>query len=231
MAVRSLRFGITDEEGHRAATWKLLTQVRTGKSDIYLVCRTLGSKLKASLHDSGNWHYAYTQETFKEKVEGLLPKQTDRFIEKWTRPASIANGITLAFRIVTPSSSVSQSINEISNINGDIIWIPNAPKSKATEIDIFITAETTPVTNWPGKRSMGTSLIGSFRLENSQNVWVVYMVIDMPDLSSAIKGHARFFRGMGPQDLEGRNVRCLAYGQEKDGSRVIYDLVVQKGPS
>ncbi len=231
MAVRSLRFGIKDEEGHRAATWKLWTQVRTGKSDIYLVCRTLGSKLKASLHDFDNWHYAYTQETFKEKVEGLASKQADRFIEKWARPENIAKGITLAFRIVTPSSSVSQSINEMRNINGDIIWIPNAPKLKAIEIDIFVTSETTPVTNWPSKRSMGTSLVGSFQLENGDTVWAVYMVIDMPDLSSTIKGQAQFFKGMGPKDLEGQNLRCLAYGQEKDGSRVFYDLVVQKGPS
>lgn len=221
----SIRFGITDGESHRASTWKLWTHRGVGKSDLYLTCRVLGGKLKASLHDSGSWHFAYTQKTFEEKVEGVVAKQRDRFIEKWPRPKSIAEGVTLAFRIVTPWSSVTSSIGETKS---DIIWIPNAPKPKATEIDIIITAETTPVTGWPCKRSMGTSLVGSFQLENGETVWVVYKVIDMPDLSSAMKGKVRFYKGMGPQDLKGGNLRALAYGREQDGSRVVYDCVVQR---
>jgi len=85
MAECSIRFGITDGESHRASTWKLWTYRGKGKSDLYLTCRVLGSKLKASLHDSGSWHYAYTQKTFEEKVEGVVAKQKDRFIEKWSR--------------------------------------------------------------------------------------------------------------------------------------------------
>lgn len=225
MAERSIRFGITDREGHRASTWKLWTQIGDGKSDLYLTCRVLGGKLKASLHDSGSWHYAYDQKTFEEKVEGVITKQKDRFIEKWSRPKSIAKGVTLALRIITPSSSVTSSIGETKS---DIIWIPNAPKSKATEIDIIITAETTLVTGWPCKRSMGTSLVGSFQMENGETVWVVYRVIDMPDLSSTIKGKVRFYEGMGPKDLKGGNLRALAHSREQDGSRVMYDLVVHR---
>jgi len=150
MAEWSIRFGITDGEGHCASTWKLWTDKGMGKSDVYLTCRALGGKLKTSLHDSGSWHIAYTPNTFKEKVEGAVAKQRDRFIEKWPRPKPIAKGVTLAYRIVTPWSSVTSSIGETKR---DIIWIPNAPKPKATEIDIIITAQTTPVTGWPGKRS------------------------------------------------------------------------------
>lgn len=224
MAERSIRFGITDGEGHRAATWKLWTQSGAGKSDWYLTCRELGSKLKVSLHESGSWHYAYSQQTFEEKVEGVLVTKSDRFIDKWSRPENIAEGVTLALRIVTPSSSVTSPIGKTKS---SIIWILNAPKPKATEIDIFMTAQTTPVTGWPGKRSMGTSLIGSLQLENGETIWLVYKVIDMPDLS-AIKGKPRFYRGMGPKDLEGGNLRISVYGHEKDGSRVIYDCVVQR---
>ncbi|MCK4816797.1 hypothetical protein KA005_13590, partial [bacterium] len=224
MAERSIRFGITDGEGHRASTWKLWT-VASG-SDIYLACRALGGKLKTSLHESGSWHIAYTQEAFKEKVEGVA-KQSDRFIEKWPRPKAIAKGVTLAYRIVTPWSSVTSSIGEAER-KRKIDWITNAPKPKSIEIDVIITARTTRVTGWPGKRSMGTSLVGSFQLENGETVWVVYKVIDMPDLSSAMKGKVRFYKGMGPQDLKGGNLRPLAYGREQDGSRVVYDCVVQR---
>lgn len=224
MAECSIRFGITDGEGHRASTWKLWT--KTGVSDVYLACRALGGKLKASLHESGSWHIAYTQKTFKEKVEGAA-KQSDRFIEKWPRPKPIAKGVTLAYRIVTPWSSVTSSIGEM---KGNIIWIPNAPKPKATEIDVIITARNTSVTGCPGKRSMGTSLVGSFQLENGETVWVVHRVIDMPDLSSLTKGNVHFYKGMGPQDLESDKLRALVFGHEQNGSRVIYDCVVRREP-
>jgi len=184
----SIRFGITDGEGHGASTWKLWTHRGKGKSDIYLTCRALGGALKASLHQSGSWHLAYTQRTFEEKVEAAVAKQRDRFIERWPRPKSIAEGVTLAFRIVTPWSSVISSIGETKS---NIIWIPNAPKPKATEIDVITTAQTAPVSGWPGKRSMGTSLVGSFQLENGEAVWVVHRVVDMPDLFRCISlfGH------------------------------------------
>lgn len=224
MAEGSIRFGITDGEGHCASTWKLWT--RAGVSDVYLASRALGGMLKASLHESGSWHVAYAPKTFKEKVEGVA-KQSHRFIQKWPRPKPIAKGITLAYRVVTPWSSVTSSIG---GAKGMIIWIPNAPKPKATEIDVFITSQNTPVTGWPGKRSMGTSLVGSFRLENGETVWVVHRVIDMPDLSSATKGSVHFYKGMGPQDLESDNLRALVFGHEQDGSRVIYHCVVQREP-
>lgn len=228
MAECSIRFGITDGKGHRASTWKLWAPIGVKKSDVYLVCRALGGKLKASLHKSGSWRIAYTPETFKQEVEGTAAKHRDRVIEKWPRPKPIGKGVTLAYRIVTPSSSVTSSIGKT---KGDIIWILNAPIPKATEIDVIITAPNTPVTDWPGKRSMGTSLIGSLKLENGETVWVVHRAIDMPDLSTATKCSFHFYKGKSPQDLESDNLRALVFGHEKDGSRVIYDCVVQREPN
>lgn len=225
MAQRALRFGIQDGTGHRAATWKLWTEAADGKSDVYLACRSLGGVLKASLHESGNWHIAYSQRAFEENVKGTIPKFTDRFMEKWPRPSEIAPGITLAFRIVTPWSAVTNAI-EGSNVKG-VIWLPNAPEPQATEIDIFLVKPTTPVTGWPGKRSMGTSLIGSIPLESGETVWAVYWVVVMPDLTTAAKGTGRFYKGKSKKDLEGKGLRALVFGTEPDGSRVMYDCAVQ----
>lgn len=225
MAQRSLRFGIHDGAGRRAATWKLWTETADGKYDVYLACRSLGGSLKASLHQSGNWHIAYSQRTFEEKVQGTIPKSTDRFVEKWPRPTEIAPGITLAFRIITPWSAVTNAI-EGSNVAG-VIWLPNAPEPKATEIDVFLVKPTTPVSGWPGKRSVGTSLIGSIPLESGETVWAVYWVVAIPDLSKASKGIGRFYKGASEKDLEGEGLRALVFGTEPDGSRVIYDCAVE----
>lgn len=225
MTQRALRFGIHDGADRRAATWKLWTEAASGKSEVYLACRSLGGTLKASLHESGKWHIAYSQRAFEENVRGAIPKFEDRFIEKWPRPSEIAPGITLAFRIVTPWSAVTNVLEESNSQR--VIWLPNAPEPKATEIDILMTQPTTPVTGWPGKRSMGTSLIGSIPLENGETVWAVYWVVDTPDFTSLGKGTGRFYKGRSEKDLNLEGLRALVFGTEPDGSRVMYDCAVQ----
>ena len=225
MTQQALRFGIHDGTDRRAATWKLWTEAAGGKSEVYIACRSLGGTLKASLHESGKWHIAYSQRAFEENVRGVIPKFEDRFIEKWPRPSEIAPGITLAFRIVTPWSAVTNVLEESSARR--VIWLPNAPEPKATEIDILITQPTTPVTDWPGKRSMGTSLIGSIPLENRETVWAVYWVVDTPDFTSLGKGIGQFFKGRSEKDLNSKGLRALVFGTEPDGSRVMYDCAVQ----
>jgi len=226
MAKRVLRFGIHDDAGHRAATWKLWTEASGGKSDVYLACRSLGGVLKASLHESGNWHIAFSQQTFEASVEGVIPKCTDRFMDKWPRPSEIAPGVTLAFRIVTPWTGVTNAIEGASTTG--VIWLPNAPEPKATEIDILLVKPTTPVSGWPGKQSMGTSLIGSIPLESGETVWAVYWMVDMPDLTKAAKGTGHFFKGKNEKDVEREGLRALVVGTESDGSRVMYDCAVQR---
>ena len=225
MTQRSLRFGIHDSAGRRAATWKLWTEVGGGRSEVYLACRSLGGFLKTSLHESGEWHIAYSQRAFEEHVKGTSPTHKDRYIEKWPRPPEILSGFTLAFRIVTPWSAVTKAI-EGSKVKG-VIWLSNAPETKATEIDILISKPTTPVSGWPGKQSMGTSLVGSISLENGETVWAVYWVVAMPDLTSLGKGRWRFYKGRSKKDLEEEWLRALVFGTEPDGSRVIYDCAVR----
>lgn len=221
MPEQTIRFGISNGGGHRAATWRVWTPA--GKADIYLATRALGGTLKASLHKSGKWHVAYGQKTFEKVVEGAIPRQKDRFLKKWPRPKPIAPGVTLAFRIVTPHSAVTSPIGEADK---NVTWLPNCPPLRATEIDIMIISPTTPVTGWPGKNKMGTKPVGSYKLENGELVWVVYWVVDMPNLSAAAKGSVQFYRGRTKDDLKSDHLRALAFGEEPDGSRVIYDCAV-----
>ncbi|MBK6796470.1 MAG: hypothetical protein IPG76_06690 [Acidobacteria bacterium] len=223
MPEQAIRFGISDGNKHRAATWKLWTP--SGKSDVYLACRPLGGALKASLHQSGNWHVAYNKVFFTENVEGEVLGKKDRFITKWSRPTTIALGVILAFRIITPFSAVT---TPVIGEEKEMTWLPNCPEPQATEIDIFIVSPTTPVTGWPGKNKMETQLVGAYILANGESVWAVYRVVDMPDLSSALKGTGHFYKGRNEGDLKSDNLRAIIIGNEPDGSRVMYDCVVVK---
>jgi len=222
MPEQAIRFGISDGYGRRAATWKIWTP--KGKSDIYLTNRELKGALKTSLHPSGSWHVAYDENTFKEYIDGVIPTQKDRFLKKWPRPKSIAPGVTLAFRIVTPHSSVT---SPVSKAEKNVDWLPNCPPGRATEVDILILSPTTLVNGWPGKNEMGTELVRFYRLPNGESVWVVYWVINMPDLSRVPEGKGRFFRGRTREDLKSDNLRAVAFDEEPDGSMVIYDFAVK----
>ena len=232
MAKNELRFGVQDDQGRRAATWKLWTPAKGGYSDVYLACRSLGGVLKTSLHESGKWHIAYSKEAFEEHVEGAIPRFEDRFVEKWPRPADLHAGITLAYRIVTPAASSTIAITD-ANTKG-VTWIPNAPKGKATEIAVFITEPHTKTTDWPGKRGMGTLFIGSIELANGSTVWAVYHFVDMPDLSSLGQRAGHYYKGRTKQDIDDAlskgMLRAIAYGSHEDGSRIIYDFAVERKP-
>lgn len=227
MTQKSLRFGIQDENGQRAATWKLWTETSGDNSEVYLTCRALGGVLKSSLHQSGNWHTAYSPIAFEKLLKGQVPETQNRFIQKWPKPKEIASGITLAFRIVTPWSAVSNSI-EFGN-HSKVKWLENAPENKATEIDILYSKSTTIVTDWPGKSSMGTRLIGNIPLNNGDTVWVVYWVVDMPNFESWPKKlDMNYFNGCGKEDLKEEGLRMLVFGSEPDGSRTMFDFAVLK---
>lgn len=225
MVQKSIRFGICDKNGNRAATWKLWTETSSGKSDVYLVCRKLGGAIKVSLHESGFWHLAYTEKTYEKQVKGTINKLKDRYIEKWQRPPEIAPGVTLSFRIVTPYSATTIPFGERNHKN--VVWIPNAPEAQATEIIILFTQPTISVTGWPGKRASGTSLIGSIPLENGEIVWAVYQVVDMPDLSMVSNGVGRFYKGKSKEDLNSDFLRAHVFGKIHDDSRIIYDCAVE----
>ena len=227
MAKKLLRFGIHDGEGKRATTWKIWTETSGGNSEVYLTCRALGGVLKSSLHQSGNWHTAYTRPAFEKLLKGQVPDTKNRFIEQWPRPKEIAPGITLAFRIVTPWSALTNSI-EIGN-HSKVTWIENVPEGRAIEIDILYSKAAITVTGWPGKGSMGTRLIGSIQLNNGETVWAVYWVVNMPDFDSWPKTvNMNYFNGCSKEDLKEDGLRMLLFGSEPDGSRVMYDFAVRK---
>jgi hypothetical protein len=223
MPQRVLRFGVRDDAGHRAATWKLWTETSGRRSEIYLACRELGT-LKTSFHESGAWHVAYSKAFFEGDVMDTGPRQ-DRFLEKWPRPTEIAPGLTLAFRIVTSPYAVTTDIEAASP--KDIIWLPKASGSQSTSIAILISKLSTSTDGWPGQRSMGTSLIGSIPLMNGETVWAVYVFEPMVDLGNkAARMH--FYKGKSRKDLDSDGLRALVFGDCPDGSRVILDLTVNR---
>ena len=73
-----LRFAVRAVSGHRAATWKVWT-LGGEKNDVYVACRGLGGQLKASLHQSGQWHVSFTKQFFEAQFIDLAVDPKKRF--------------------------------------------------------------------------------------------------------------------------------------------------------
>lgn len=218
MPTQTLRFGIVDGAGLRAATWKCWSP--HGKEDVYLLCRELGGVFKTSLHESGKWHIAYEKTFYDEKVRQEDKSEKGRFIYTWDAPQPIDQGVQLAYRIITPSGSVCTPYKDVPNI----IQLPKPSEGRALEIDILIIDPTVKlIPEWPGKDNMGTSLVGSFQLPSGKTVWVVYWEIPMPNKSEQKVVRGNFFEGYTRDDLKGDGFKLLVFGHEPDGSKTLYD--------
>lgn len=224
MPKQSIRFSVRDASGNRAGTWKLLTRTGSGKHDVYLTSRSLGGRLKASLHESGSWHVGFVRNFLNEELEDDHPKRNDPYIDRWPRPAELSPGVTLAYKIVVPTSGVNIPI--LDSLPESIVWIPAGPEGKAVEIDIVFTRPDTIVNSWPGRNSFNTELIGRLSLENQEIVWIVHRVVDVPDLKFPT-GSSTVFKSGRDVNLANGNLRAIVFGHSNDGSRFMVDCDVE----
>jgi hypothetical protein len=214
----AIRFGVGDGQ-RRAATWKCWALEGPGRNDVYLACRELRGALKASLHKSGQWHVAFDQQFLERNA--VREEWPTRFMETWQRPAELAPGFTLAFRIITPFATV----NATPGREKGVVWVSPPPPGHVIETAVIITGADTVTSGWPGQRSMGTSLVGQFQINNGDSVWVVSRVDAQPPHIKTQLNRSRFFHGKSKADAVGPGLRAIAFGVEADGSRVIYEFV------
>lgn len=224
---QEIRFTVTDGKGKRSATWKCWSQPGSGENDIYLICRDIKGAIKVSLHQSGIWRSAFSKEFWDDNFDIFQGYIEDRCLDKWTDLSEIKPGIILAFCIIVPYLSVNIVDGQIPK---RIIQIPSPPEGKAIEISILVTEKNTKVTNWPGKTSMKTSLIGSMVIANGDIVWIVNRIIDEPQIDNlnekGRKVNSLFFKKHDKNDLRQENLRALLFGERADGTRTIVEYNV-----
>ena len=73
--------------------------------EVYLAAWDVMGVAKLSLHESGRWRWAMTNE---EAIRRQLGPDEDRVLQRWDPPAPIAEGWTRAVTIAIPSSSIRQ---------------------------------------------------------------------------------------------------------------------------
>ena len=159
------RFGVGDADGPHSAAWRLWTG--KGTSDVYIAARTLGGVQKVSLHESGVWRFAFTEEYWEDRAS---MGDEDRVIERWKRPPPI-DGITSAFMVVVSSSELGLPRHPLpekaKKYTRNVTWVPPAPEGFAT---YFIVMYTEPGGPTP---SDDVQFVARFELPNQEMVSIM----------------------------------------------------------
>lgn len=127
MALRTHRFGICNAQGARSSEWVVIW--KTNASDVYLVTRSLGESLKASIHESGRCHVRAPDPS--RWRGGSHPTA---FLLEWN--IDPASHFSFPFSIVVPEQELRHAAWPKYKDKGTE-WLLASP-GKGTEVAIFL---------------------------------------------------------------------------------------------
>jgi hypothetical protein len=111
------------EPTRRAAIWKI---VASPNGDVYVMERKTGSYLKASLHQSTVWRYAWVDRAAESSpmVQSFVEATGDRVIDRWDRPQAFPGGtLTIGYTIFTTGEDVHAAKDD-PKVTSKVGWLP-----------------------------------------------------------------------------------------------------------
>lgn len=211
----SIRFGVKNNQELCSRTWKVWAM----GDEVYVLNRKLGHYFKASLHASGNWQISYSSDfARKRKIENKK-----RHIAQWLRPKNnIADGVTLAFRLLIPTSELRKYTSSSKN-SKKIFWIDAPENNYAIEIATIYTTPTVKTTGWFGKNH-GTKLLGETALDSNEKLWIVYRNIQLTQLD---RSSLKYYKDKSVEASGINSGGGILIGKESDGSRKFMEVAIR----
>ncbi len=215
-----IRFAVGKPHGARSATWRVWKH-RTS-DDVYVAARRIAGQFKVSLHKDGTWLWGFS----REQVEGpgsVKPPDAPR--QRRFTPTETGPGLIRAVTVFVPSSEVVVPSYGGSEY-GPIYWFPTPVDGRMACFTVSFTSPGTPVTGWPGRRGMGTNLVGSFELSTAWRGWVTVHEDEVPEESArawAERKAALRFERKNPEG-EPFDIRAAGHDFLDDGSFYFVDL-------
>jgi hypothetical protein len=111
------------EPTRRAAIWKV---VASPNGNVYVMERKTGSYLKASLHQSKIWRYAWVERAAESSpmVQSFVEATGDRVIDRWDRPQALPGGtLTIGYTIFTTGEDVRVAKDD-PKVTSKVGWLP-----------------------------------------------------------------------------------------------------------
>jgi len=225
--INGVRFAVGAPDGPRGAVWRLWIK----QSGVYLGVRNVTGEIKVSLHTSGKWRLAFTEQ-HQNSAHSLIPPDVDRAHEKWERPAEFAPGWVRAFLISVPASELGTPATPQPKPN-EIIWVAPPPEGYATHFTVLLAAP-----GARGSRALGYPTPDGYRLTTKpltvldapgdEKVWVLRHEepVTPEQVTELEEGRAKVLEHV-PLDLEVSDdayLRAFLYGYQHDRARTRFML-------
>jgi hypothetical protein len=132
-----IRFAVGHPDGLTSNSWKMWANP---KGDVYLACRDNFTDTKVSLHASGRWRMAFTNEALKKRPE-LRASNRNRAWEVWDEPPASLPGTVTAFRLFFPAFELAVRPEQRTTRiwKKRIVFVEAPPTGKLTVVTLFIT--------------------------------------------------------------------------------------------
>ncbi len=144
-------------------------------------------------------------------------------MRKFSPPSPVIPGLVRAFTLLVPASEVQPLPG---TVRRSVHWTPVPAVGQVVEFSLLLSEPGCLVSGWPGKRSMGTSLVGRLSLPDGRAAWVVSRVrLEASDERQAWDAwKRRALERLGTENV--RQTRALSFGRAYNGSWFFVDLHV-----
>jgi hypothetical protein len=180
--VPSVYFAAGCEDEPFSQVWKVWTHRR----DVYVGARSFLGSIKVSLHASGVWRAAWTEESGVKATHG-----SDRVEHRWTRPPEFTAGWTQgpSIRFVRTHAGpwVPPGSHPRPPRRGAVIWL--APPELGEGVWITVLLQSRPTDRQPLRE--GDAMIGSIPMETGEMVWLAVRREGLSDELAAHYARAR----------------------------------------
>lgn len=160
----TVRFAAGSAERIRSSVWRLWVH----GSDVYLAARIMARTFKLSLHESGKWVSAFTEQS------GVVLSETGyRRHREWQRPSEFRPGWTQGPSVMVPWVTWRDELPlRHEQIPADTEWVPEPKRNKKLLFNLLFSAadvtETASAVSRPGDRLLDRSL----PLSNGELLWL-----------------------------------------------------------
>jgi hypothetical protein len=234
MKKRGVRWSVGTADGPRSTIWR----VWVSGSDAYIAARPTAGSIKVSLHASGVWRYAFTEEHMTGP-RPLVPADRDRVLDRWPRPPEFAPGWTRGFSILVPASEVQPSPAAIQKPS-EIVWFDLPSAGHMTVFDVLIAAPGAQGSEGRGYATAAgfenaTQVVTVLDLASGERLWVVAhqeeiseeQAASFEELRSRILGVGGEVMARAAAENPDHDLRACGAGELGDGTRFYVDLAIR----
>ncbi len=221
-----IRFAVGSPEEAHSAVWNLVTN----GNDVYLFGRQSRRYLKTSLHASGVWRLAWTEES-----QILTTGTNDRVISRWRRPPEFRPGWTEGISVIVPWTPIGRHFPAVdAPADKPVQWMrAPAPWDKVVFTVLFAAPDMSE-SAWESIRQPGDRNLGRLFLKNGESVWVAVRRGPLEPIEKAeaekLAGELRIHMAPGSSQENIRGATAMIFFDSKEnGSPIIMNACLGPG--